>query len=122
MAVEQALETMKSLLFQIKVTMSAYALHEVMKKQCHKVRLLRLYASATSSHQRCSMKKGVLRNFAKFTGKHLCQSLFFNKVAGWGLQFDLKRLWHRCFPKNFAKFIRAPFHRTPQDDCFWSAY
>ena len=27
-------------------------------------------------------KKGVLRNFAKFTGKHLCQSLFFNKVAG----------------------------------------
>ena len=23
-----------------------------------------------------------LRNFAKFTGKHLCQSLFFNKVAG----------------------------------------
>ena len=27
-------------------------------------------------------KKGVLKNFAKFTGKHLCQSLFFNKVAG----------------------------------------
>ena len=26
-------------------------------------------------------KKGVLRNFAKFTGKHLCQGLFFNKVA-----------------------------------------
>ena len=26
-------------------------------------------------------KKGVLRNFSKFTGKHLCQSLFFNKVA-----------------------------------------
>ena len=26
-------------------------------------------------------KKGVLRNFAKFTGKYLCQSLF-NKVAG----------------------------------------
>ena len=27
-------------------------------------------------------KKGVLANFAKFTGKHLCQSLLFNKVAG----------------------------------------
>ena len=27
-------------------------------------------------------KKVVLRNFSKFTGKHLCQSLFFNKVAG----------------------------------------
>ena len=28
------------------------------------------------------MRKDVLRNFAKFTGKHLFQSLFFNKVAG----------------------------------------
>ena len=27
-------------------------------------------------------KKGVLRNFAKFTGKNLCQSLFLNKVPG----------------------------------------
>ena len=30
----------------------------------------------------------VLRNFSKFTGKHLYQSFFFNKVEGWdrGLQ------------------------------------
>ena len=27
-------------------------------------------------------KKIVLKNFAKITGKHLCQSLFFNNVAG----------------------------------------
>ena len=27
-------------------------------------------------------KKGVLKNFTKFNGKHLCQSLLFNKVAG----------------------------------------
>ena len=27
-------------------------------------------------------KKGVLKNFTKFKGKHLCQSLFFNKVEG----------------------------------------
>ena len=27
-------------------------------------------------------KKGVLKNFAKFTGKHLYRSLFFNKVGG----------------------------------------
>ena len=27
------------------------------------------------------MKKDVLRNFAEITGKHLWQSLFFNKVA-----------------------------------------
>ena len=27
-------------------------------------------------------KKGGLKKFFKFTGKHLCQSLLFNKVAG----------------------------------------
>ena len=26
-------------------------------------------------------KKGVLKNFAKFTGKHLCDSFLFNRVA-----------------------------------------
>ena len=31
---------------------------------------------------RYSLKKGVLANFAKLKAKHLCQSLFFNKVAG----------------------------------------
>ena len=29
-----------------------------------------------------------------------------------------KRPWHRCFPVNFAEFLRTPFHRTPPDDCF----
>ena len=53
-----------------------------------------------SSHRRCSVRKGVLRNFTKFTGKHLYQSLFFNIVAG---------LRHRCFPVIFAKFLRTPF-------------
>ena len=33
-----------------------------------------------------------------------------------------KRLWHRCFPVNFAKFLRTPFCRTPQGDCFWIFY
>ena len=54
-------------------------------------------------------KKGILENFAKFTGKHLCQSLFFNKVAMLRPANVLKmRLWHSCFPVNFAKFLRTP--------------
>ena len=35
-----------------------------------------------SSHPEEPCKKGVLENFAKLTGKHLCQSLFSNKVTG----------------------------------------
>ena len=57
-------------------------------------------------------KKGVLRNFPKFTGKHPCQSLFFNKVAGRPATLLTNRLWHRCFPVNFGKFPRTLFYRT----------
>ena len=35
-----------------------------------------------SSRPEVFCKKGVLRNYAKFTGKPLCQSLVYNKVAG----------------------------------------
>ena len=47
--------------------------------------------------QRYPIKKGVLRNFTKFTEKHLCQSLFFNKVAAATLlkknTFFTEHLW-----------------------------
>ena len=55
-------------------------------------------------------KKSVFRNFAKFTGKHLYQSLFFNKVAGLNPATLLKkRPWHMYFPVNFVKFLRTSF-------------
>ena len=47
--------------------------------------------SSEAVAQKCSVKKGVLRESAKFAGKHLCQSLFINKVAGQGRQLYLKR-------------------------------
>ena len=61
-----------------------------------------------SSHQRCSVKKGALRNF---TGKHLCQSLFFNKVAGLRPATLLKKetLVAQVFSCEFVKFLRTPF-------------
>ena len=60
-------------------------------------------------------KKDILRNFIKFTGKHLCQSLFFNRVAGLRLATLLqKRLWRRCFPVNFVNFLRTTLsYKTP---------
>ena len=53
-----------------------------------------------SSHSGAFFKKGILRNFAKFTAKHLCQR---------PVNLFKKRLWHRCFPVNFAKLLRTPF-------------
>ena len=77
-----------------------------------------------NSRPEVSCKKAILRNFAQFTGKHLRQSLFFNKVAACNFikketlaqacNFIKKRLWYRCFPVNFVKFLR-----TPLDDCYF---
>ena len=44
-------------------------------------------------------KKGVLRNFAIFIGKHLCWSLFL---------INLQAIRHRCFPVNIVHFLRTP--------------
>ena len=47
-------------------------------------------------------KNGVLRNFAKFTGKHLCQRLFFTA----GLRLLLKRYFFDIYFKVCSqKFI-----------------
>ena len=50
------------------------------------------FLTLKSNHQRCSTKKGVFKNFAKFTWKHVCQSLYFNKNAGLNLQHSKETL------------------------------
>ena len=77
--------------------------------QLNKIWRVWAYVRAIALHSRLGLK-GVLRNFTKFRGKHLCQSLIFNKVAGLRPTTLLKkRLWHRCFPVNFVKFLRTTF-------------
>ena len=82
-----------------------------------KVWLLFEICSSRSSRPEVFLKKGVLRNSTKFTRKHLCQSLFFNKVAGFSPATLLKnRLWNGCFPVNFVKFLRTSFYI---EDFWW---
>ena len=57
-----------------------------------------------SSRPEVFCKNSVLWNFAKFAGKHLCQSLFL--------------LWYWCFPVNFAKFLRTAFLQNASERCF----
>ena len=57
-----------------------------------------------STRSQMFFKIAVLNILVKFTGKHLCQRLVFNNIAG------LKqRLLHRCFPVSFAKILRTTF-------------
>ena len=59
-----------------------------------------------SSRPEVFCKEGVLKHFAKFAGKHRCQSLFLNKVSGLkACNFIKKRPQHRCFPVNIVKFF-----------------
>ena len=64
-------------------------------------RTLITFTSIRSSYRRCSRRKAVFRISANFTGNRLCQTLFFNKVAGLSRQ--------RCFQERFAKFLRSSF-------------
>ena len=56
-----------------------------------------------SSHWRCSIKNGVIKNFEKSTGKNLCYSPFLPATL------FKKRLLRRCFPVNFAELLWISF-------------
>ena len=63
-----------------------------------------------SSHRACSVRKNVLRNFAKFTGKHLCQSLFFNKVGKpQACNFVKKETLAQVFSCEFCEISKNSF-------------
>ena len=58
-------------------------------------------------------EKGVLTNFAKFTGKNLCQGLFFNKAAG-TCNFIKKEALALVFSCEFCEISKNTlFYRTP---------
>ena len=68
--------------------------------------LLGLFFACGSSRLEVFCKKGVLRNFAKFTGKHKKEKM---------------RLWRIGFPLNFVKLF---FLQTSSSGCFcaWLSY
>ena len=70
-----------------------------------------------SSRPEVFCKKGVLRNFEKFLGKHLCQSLFFNKVAGLRI---IKALWELY--KSFIKASLWKVYKSFIKASLWKVY
>ena len=59
-----------------------------------------------NSHWRCSIKRAVLKNCARFIVKHVLESPF-NKVATKVATFFIKKMYYRCFPLNIANFLRT---------------
>ena len=75
----------------------------------HLLQIVRTDTIVRSSQQRCSVRKGVLRNFTKFTGKHLCQSFFFNKVAGATCNFIKKETLPPVFSCEYCEIPKNTF-------------
>ena len=67
-----------------------------------------LYVIYRSSHPEVFCKKGVPRNFAKFTRKYLYQSIFYERCRLEACNFIKKQIRHKCFSVDFAKFLRTP--------------
>ena len=61
-------------------------------------------------------KIDLLKNFAIFTGKRLCWGLCLIKLQD---QAPAKRIQHRCFPVNIARFLRTTFFTEASRGCFY---
>ena len=69
-----------------------------------------------SSCSQIFFKGGIFIKFSIFTGKYLCWSLFLIKLQAYN--FIKKRLHHRCFHMNIAKFLKTLFLQSTFDGCF----
>ena len=83
-----------------------------------KIETLAFLCFSRSSRPEVFCKKGVLVNFAKFTGKYLCQSLFFNKVAE---HLFLQNASGGCFCFSFIRFQKQCFYlKVWSLEFFWN--
>ena len=69
-----------------------------------------------SSHRRCSVTKGILKNLAKFTGKHLCGNLFFLIKLPAACNFIKKVSNTGVFLRILPCFQEHLFYRPPPGD------
>ena len=65
---------------------------------------------ARSSHWRCSITKVFLKISQNSQG-YICSRVY----------FLIKKLWHRCFHVNFAKYLRTRFLQNTSGGRFWKA-
>ena len=86
-----------------------YALCEVLEEYAV------LCGNNRSSRPELFCKKGILRNFAKFRGKHFYQRLFVNKVGGLACNFIKRESLAQVFSCEFCESSKSTFfYRTPQ--------
>ena len=70
---------------------------------------MRIAASVRNIHERCSVRKRAVRNFPKFTGKHL--HLFSIKLQALAHNFINKETLAQVFSCEVCKISKSTFFR-----------
>ena len=95
------------------ITLQKISLFETSLKDVSNLKWRKFYPTKSLDRQKIylySTSKSVFKNFKKFIGKRLCWSLFLIKLQAFkAWNFVKKRLQHRCFPLNIAKYLRTVF-------------
>ena len=77
--------------------------------------------STRTSRRRCSVKKLFLEILQNSQENTCARVSFLKKLQPLVCNFiKKKRLWHRCFPVNFAKFLKHVFLQNTSSGCFWN--
>ena len=106
----------KLLSFKIMIMKSLYVARsgtlEISRTRTYKFLCERLWWQWSEAE---NVKKGVLKNFAKFTGKYLYQGLFFNLIKLQACNFIKKETLAQVFSSEFCKISKNTFfYRTPR--------
>ena len=105
---EKILNSMTSNSMNLDSSISHFAFHVAFKHQ--QPGIIFKTPAFRSSHGRCSVRKGVLRNFGKFTGKYTCARVSFSiKLQASACNFIKKEALAQVFSCEFCKIFKNTF-------------
>ena len=80
-----------------------------------------MFPSAEALAQRCSLKKAFLEISQNLQENTCARVSFLIKLQASAILLKT-RLWHRCFPVNFTKFLITTFSQNTSGGCFCQEY
>ena len=97
--------------FSYLIPLSGVYCYTVMIYMCNLIKIAIMVEKFTSISYSWILLKGIPRSFAKFTGKHLCRSLFFKQLQPGGLLKKTPTQMLSC--ESCETSTNTFWHRTP---------
>ena len=102
--------------FSYLIPLSGVYCYTVMVYMCNLIKIAIMVEKFTSISYSWILLKGIPRSFAKFTGKHLCRSLFFKQLQPGGL---LKKTLTQMLSCEFSEIFKNTFLQKISCSWFW---